>query len=68
MGSEADIHRQISDDYGRNIAALLLAVLVSCPVTPSSIAHCVSRTSPSESHALAAHNSDPGTGLCRLVL
>ena len=27
-GAEADIHREMSDDYGKNISALILSVVV----------------------------------------
>ena len=28
MDAKADLHRQMSDDYGKNISALILSVLV----------------------------------------
>ena len=30
MDAKADVHRQMSDDYGKNISALILSMLVSC--------------------------------------
>ena len=33
MDAKADMHRQMSDDYTKNISALILSVLVSCICT-----------------------------------
>ena len=49
MDAKADMHRQMSDDYGKNISGLILSVLVSCTWTQASELCCINVSSDSGS-------------------
>ena len=40
-GAEADIHRRMSDDYGKNISALVLSVVVCALASHTTMRACI---------------------------